>query len=221
MIVDKFALITEELGDLERKVAERGNTEIRYHDENSIRRAIKHKLKAHGITMEVPSTKVNIISSNSIQAGDRIFNAQHVKAEVELRFSDGQDERTYLASGAAPGDNFANASSAAITYAVRDWMRVAFQITYDPTEDEDVIERVEQVVLSESTAEDCRLIVSRHLADLKKEAKKIGFKPGSWAVTKMDHDDLFRLSTMAVHLMNSKQGDLMQKVGEKLESTST
>lgn len=220
----KVMRIIKEMGDLPRggKRTMSDHT-IRYHNENEIRKAVKEALIKENILMDIKEITIDVVNSSDFSGGNRMYSTMHVKCRVRivLKDMDSSDEEKYVAGSAALGDNFANASSAAVTYAIRDWMKVKFQITYPISEETEDIMDV-PMVMPDDIAEECRLIISRNLSEVKKRAKEAGAKPkgGKWNVAHMSHEDLFRFAVMAMNESGSAQSEVMGSVVDKLEENA-
>lgn len=220
----KLMRIIEKMGDLPRggKRAMSDHT-IRYHSENEIRKAVKEALIRENILMDIRKIAIDVANSSDFSGGNRIHSTMHVKCSVAivLKDMDSGEELEYAAGSAALGDSFANASSSAVTYAIRDWMKIKFQITYPPSEETEDIMDV-PMVMPDDIAEECRLIISRNLSEVKKRAKEAGVKPkgGKWNVAHMSHEDLFRFAVMAMNDSGSAQSEIMGGVVDKLEEST-
>jgi hypothetical protein len=219
-IYKEISVITRELGYLQREGRrESGGKTFSFHGENGVRDVIKQKLLEHDIHMLVTEIETEIITSNSSAAGNRIYSTMQVKASLRVELHKDDEIQIFHISACDVGDEFSNASSSAITLAIRNWMKALFQITYDPAEEEEVEEKPPSLEMSAKMANDAKLMISRaSIAEVKSIAKGMGYSPSSWNLAKMTQEDLFHCASIAMTVfLKSSQADTLDKVSEEIE----
>ncbi len=217
---EDLTAISNEFGYLNRDGSRMsGETQYRFHSENGIRNAVKAKLFEKGISMFTKNINIEVIMPNVSQAGARAYTTFIAKATVDIELLKSGEIEKFTASAADIGDSYANASSSATTLAVRNWMKAQFQITYDPTEEEISNEPEPGLEMSASMVQNAKLMITKAvIANVKKAAKKAGYKPSSWNLNKMTDEDLFICSGIAMDIVvKSSQASVLDDVSEEIE----